>query len=189
MQIGAIFAVLALTVVLSASSIGAERKATSLELRTTVDPAGSWRVMRRDDATSDCIGDPVTPICAVETQIACFDRAVVELCLLAYRTSNPRSFNLNYAPVPDLIDRYRIETIGPIRPLKRSGLPVRKRNPASSGASRDDDLYLHVRLDKCAQSRGSCAPDPANGLTCEVRPAGSRWRVLECYADGLGENE
>ena len=45
-------------------------------------PAGEYRIMTRDDATSTstCIGNPVTPMCAVETVMACFERSNDELC-------------------------------------------------------------------------------------------------------------
>ncbi len=48
-------------------------------------PKGEYRVMTQDDATSTskCIGDPKTPLCAVETRIACFMRDNDELCRIA----------------------------------------------------------------------------------------------------------
>ncbi|MBM3569604.1 MAG: hypothetical protein FJX46_12730 [Alphaproteobacteria bacterium] len=46
------------------------------------DAEGTYRVITRDPATttSDCIGRPVTPLCAVETFIACRTREDFELC-------------------------------------------------------------------------------------------------------------
>jgi hypothetical protein len=38
------------------------------------------RVITPTSATSKCIGDPKTPICAVETFLACFARQKAELC-------------------------------------------------------------------------------------------------------------
>jgi len=38
------------------------------------------RVITESQATSDCIGDPKTPLCAVETLIACFARQDRALC-------------------------------------------------------------------------------------------------------------
>ena len=45
-----------------------------------------WRVMTMEDATSTsrCIGDPRTPLCAVETHTACFIRRQVRLCTISY---------------------------------------------------------------------------------------------------------
>jgi hypothetical protein len=44
------------------------------------DPKGAWRELTQTTGTSPCLGDPRTPICAVETEIACTIRATVELC-------------------------------------------------------------------------------------------------------------
>ena len=47
-----------------------------------IDPPNHWHVLTQDDASSDskCIGNPVTPLCAVETSLACFIRHDDELC-------------------------------------------------------------------------------------------------------------
>ncbi len=46
------------------------------------DPPGVWRMLGPDDqdTTSKCIGKPKTPICAVETVLACFVRGDNSLC-------------------------------------------------------------------------------------------------------------
>ena len=41
-----------------------------------------WRITQTD-ATSTCIGDPKTPLCAVETLIACGARRDLRLCRIA----------------------------------------------------------------------------------------------------------
>jgi hypothetical protein len=48
-----------------------------------IDGPDQWHVLTHDDATSTskCIGDPKTPLCAVETVLACFVREERELCL------------------------------------------------------------------------------------------------------------
>jgi hypothetical protein len=45
-------------------------------------PKGQYLVMTQDDATSTskCIGDPKTPLCAVETVRACYIRGKADLC-------------------------------------------------------------------------------------------------------------
>lgn len=35
-------------------------------------PEGTWREIWRGKATSNCIGNPISPICAVETHMACY---------------------------------------------------------------------------------------------------------------------
>lgn len=46
------------------------------------DPPGVWRKLTHDDATTDsrCIGNPKTPLCAIETYIACFLRREPDYC-------------------------------------------------------------------------------------------------------------
>jgi len=45
-------------------------------------PKGQFFVMTMDDATSSgkCIGRPITPMCAVETMLACYVRGKDDLC-------------------------------------------------------------------------------------------------------------
>jgi len=47
------------------------------------DAAGHWRKLTRTGGSSDCIGDPRSPICAVETFIACNARHDAKLCRIA----------------------------------------------------------------------------------------------------------
>lgn len=42
---------------------------------------GELRFLSPTDATSDCIGDPRTPLCALETFLACTARVEPKLCL------------------------------------------------------------------------------------------------------------
>lgn len=48
-----------------------------------IPPPDEIRYVERDGATSDCIGDPKTPLCAVESWIACDIRGDIELCIRA----------------------------------------------------------------------------------------------------------
>jgi hypothetical protein len=51
-------------------------------------PKGQYLVMTEDDttSTSKCIGDPKTPLCAVETLLACYQRNEPDLCEIATDT-------------------------------------------------------------------------------------------------------
>lgn len=55
--------------------------ALSVEL-PPIDGPDQWHLMTHDDATStsQCIGDPRTPLCAIETVLACHLRQIDELC-------------------------------------------------------------------------------------------------------------
>lgn len=59
----------------------AEDETPPVEL-PAIDGPDQWRLLTHDDATSTskCIGDPITPLCAVETVLACFLRSQAELC-------------------------------------------------------------------------------------------------------------
>ena len=58
-----------------------------------------WRIMTMEDATSTsrCIGDPRTPLCAVETLMACFIRRQVRLCTISegFQESEAGQFHLS----------------------------------------------------------------------------------------------
>jgi len=47
------------------------------------DLTGHWRKLTRTTGTSECIGDPRSPICTVETFIACYARNDARLCRIA----------------------------------------------------------------------------------------------------------
>jgi len=63
---------------LSACSTDAQTKVNPL---ADVPPPDEMRFITTHDATSKCIGDPKTPLCAVETILACFARHDSDLCL------------------------------------------------------------------------------------------------------------
>lgn len=62
---------------LSACSTSAPNQADPL---ADVPAPSEVRFISADDATSKCIGNPNTPLCAVETILACFARADLHLC-------------------------------------------------------------------------------------------------------------
>jgi hypothetical protein len=54
---------------------------TDADLPPLTEP-GQWRYITQHEAstTSRCIGQPNSPLCAVETLLACFQRDAIELC-------------------------------------------------------------------------------------------------------------
>jgi hypothetical protein len=168
--------------------IAAERRATSQDLRTTVDPPGTWRVIGANRATSDCIGETTTPICAIETRLACFDRRIVELCFLADQTSDARRYNLSLPGSSD--DVYRIETIRAVTRLNAfQRMFLEKYGDKYPNMTKVGDVYMHMRLDQCAKSRQACKNEPQNGFGCFVRQTGATWKVLDCFGDGIGPDD
>ena len=63
------------------------------------------------EADSACIGDPVTPVCAVETLFACFARLDAELC----RAVGIEDPDFGYDPAPATVE-YVIQRAFEIRP-------------------------------------------------------------------------
>jgi hypothetical protein len=77
--------------------------------------AGEMRLLTLDNetSTSDCIGDPKTPLCAVETMSACGLRIILTLCDVV--ESKPDFLNRNTPITKDSyigISAYWYETIG-----------------------------------------------------------------------------
>ena len=71
------------------------------------DPPGMWRKLTHDDATttSRCIGNPVTPLCAVETFIACFLHRRPDLCDLVQAGVQPLA---SVPKAPHKWEEYRV---------------------------------------------------------------------------------
>jgi hypothetical protein len=93
------------------------------------DPPGMWhRVTPSDDTTdSKCIGNPVTPICAIETYFACFVRLQPELCRLVNAGVEPISsdsgavlhwteYRVVYARRPSKLNPVEPATEGRLKP-------------------------------------------------------------------------
>ena len=66
-----------------------------------VPPPSEWRLISANDATSNCIGDPKTPLCAMETLMACFARHEISLC------NKVNVFDMHFPGEP-YVSRYRI---------------------------------------------------------------------------------
>jgi hypothetical protein len=75
------------------------------------DPPGHWRVMHQtnEKSTSKCIGNPSTPLCAVETARACFVRDEPELCRIALKMDNFTWLKLSSRQPREYIhEKYRV---------------------------------------------------------------------------------
>jgi hypothetical protein len=76
----------AATIVTALAAVGPEACAQDKNLRLpSPDPPGYWRAMTdvKATTTSRCIGKISTPLCAIETFLACYDRAKPSYCELA----------------------------------------------------------------------------------------------------------
>lgn len=80
--VAAMAAALTVAATATADAAGPRRDVASVHDLPPLTPKNHPRIMTMLDATStsDCIGRPVTPLCAVETRMACFLRRDDRLC-------------------------------------------------------------------------------------------------------------
>jgi hypothetical protein len=143
-------------------------------------PKGQYLVMTQDDATStsNCIGNPETPMCAVETMMACWHRANDAFCRIAMGLD--RNPGLAWSrPSPNVI--YRI--------VRREVLTDRKFpwNPRRDPDWRPGGLVMQTgdtRIDvverKCRHEISSavCEP-PLFTVSYIVRRQSDHWAVID----------
>ena len=132
-----------------------------------------WRVMTMEDATSTsrCIGEPRTPLCAVETLMACFIRRQVRLCTISegLPESEAGQFHLS-PPGPSYRTEYRVVHFAVIsKNSPKLQLDVEWLQPG--------DVEMTVYRRSCLMPRSSCVGEPARGYHYVARPDGDRWRI------------
>lgn len=141
-----------------------------------VDPPGHWRQMTLDDATSDskCVGKFDTPLCAVETVIACFARSHRELCNEALR--KPDYFERSHTGRPPDFRRmlYRIERS---EILTQEGIDE---IPRHADIERPGDLRIDVSSRDCYRETGgeNCTFGYSDPNIFTLRKTEGRWIVL-----------
>jgi hypothetical protein len=153
-----------------------------------VDPPGQARVMTHDDATStsQCIGKPITPLCAVETVIACLLRKRDELCRIGMGLETRPGFVFAQA-VPGLHHRYRVLSVTQIN---IQNLPTECRFAPTSGSlpwwltedrrqCRPGDIEIVILKQTCWQNPARCDPvSTLNRYKYRLRRIGQTWAVL-----------
>lgn len=119
------------------------------------DPPGSWRRLTHDEAstTSKCIGNPVTPLCAVETYWACFLHRRPELCDMVEAGVRP----LEVVPkVPNKWEEYRVL-------YARQPSPLDPVDPATEGNMKPQPGDVVIGL-----LRRSCLAIPDDEPNCTL---------------------
>lgn len=110
-------------------------------------PEGEYLVLTQDDATSTskCIGNPVTPLCAVETVMACYVRNDYELCRIGMGLDSQHGINKGRQQPSKLYRVIRSEVLGesnfPWRP--ESDLRWRPGEPSIQASDVRIDLLYH----------------------------------------------
>lgn len=115
-------------------------------------PPGEWRILAWTDqgSSSRCIGRPLTPLCAVETLLACFQRGRVELCRLVDDDTDTYASVFASPADPQAVLAYRIvvtrrieESVGRARPGDvLIGLDQHETSTAAPAAPDATDRFL-----------------------------------------------
>lgn len=139
-------------------------------------PASAWeeinpkqiRVITPTTATSDCIDVPKSPVCAVETILACTSRIDKAMCARAGIT------NFHYQDKPDERLRYRILAVKVL-----AGKDIPKWHWEKPDGLRPDDVEVIVQK---PDLRAAFCPKSGCKFTYFVKPDGIDWRVVSWFA-------
>ncbi|MDK9721647.1 MAG: hypothetical protein OEL53_10745 [Rhodospirillales bacterium] len=142
-------------------------------------PASAWeeinpkqiRVITPTTATSDCIGVPKSPVCAVETILACTRRIDKAMCARAGIT------NFHYQDKPDERLRYRILSV---KVLTRKD--ILKEDWEKPDGLRPDDVEIIVQE---PDEHPPACPKSGCKTSFWVKPDGIDWRVVDWVAWGM----
>ncbi len=141
------------------------------------DPRGYWRQMTLDDATSTskCVGTFDTPVCAVETVVACFARSRWDLCNVAL--DEPGRYDPSrYSPSPNFTrELYRLVWT---QRLTRAAIGD---IPRDASDERPGDIRIDVLRRSCSKRNGSesCNTSDDNPNIFTLRKTSSRWVVID----------
>lgn len=124
------------------------------------------------EATSSCLGLPITPQCAADTLIACFARGDRQLCR-AVGVSGARPDD----GVPPLLIEYLVERVSIIRPEDITD--------DLAGVDWFKPGYGMVELQRrsCPPERATCADEEWQALQVIARPRGERWEIVIWRSD------
>ena len=146
---------------------------------STIGPVGGQegQIRRITPTTADsaCIGDPITPLCAVETWVACFTRADLSLC---------RAVGQDYEffkPTEVLWTReYVVERVHKIQPED------------VTEELKDTYWYkpgyfdIRVKERSCPPPETACPGKTWSRYYYYVKPVGSLWHIVSWYMEGAG---
>ena len=147
-----------------------------------ITPVDGYFVMTQDDTTtsSKCIGDPKTPLCAVETVIACFIRGDDDLCRIGMGLEKTPGLTFLRLP-PEIYWVVRREV------LMEQTIPWRSHEldwRPGEASVQAGDIRIDVVEKVCSKgefSHTACETDPDVPAisTYIVRRRGDRWAVID----------
>ena len=139
------------------------------------DPEGVWRTITQTEATSDCIGEPVTPMCAIDSWIACGTRLEVKLCDIAGGEPQ-KGLRFVSTPSPRSYVNYRVVSVRRAEVKDITAVPVyNKKQKRKIG-----DLLIGVIEQGCVGSKEYCVTD-GMPTTYTLRRSRKQWRIIDLY--------
>jgi hypothetical protein len=141
-----------------------------------------WWMIGKDakTTTSKCIGNPKTPVCAVETVEACLIRRDKKLCQIA---AGPLEIFLPNDHIIPPTEKYRINKA---MRLTKKNMPAWETPENSHGFRHVGDIEIEIETWRC-DIKGACDHSESKFLaTYLVRPTESQWSVagrIECSGE------
>lgn len=139
-------------------------------LLPSVDPDGPFRLLSAYDetTTSTCVGDPRTPLCAVETSIACHLRDDPELCRIAYDEPPAPPIPFRTKRKSRIVEGYRV--VG-VRHYRAGDIPDWE---PSYWLPAVGDVAINLETTNCTYGKCGEFIDKKNYL---ARPTPTGWKV------------
>ena len=132
---------------LSAGASSSDPSTSPLAARPPHEPTPETplNIITFDSATSTCIVKPVTPLCAVETLLACHIRGVKTPCPFLNRTKSRPDWHYQ-DDRPGNIIKYRIRSL---ERLSRKTIPPEKRKPYDPYSWKPGDMRITLEIIEC----------------------------------------
>jgi len=145
-----------------------------------------------ETTTSKCIGKPVTPICAVETFVACAEPSRKKLCAMVSRPNLSAEHDGDEYERPPQSPPDKLEYTVVQHP-RIMHLPCGLR---SATWIRPDDVEIDSDDRSCPMTRRTCAGEPIRSSWYAVRHVGDHWIVIDYWSfdrqvrpDEIGRSE
>lgn len=144
------------------------------------DPPDLWRILTNSDDTpntSRCIGQTTSPVCAVETMLACYRRSTEKFCRKAVLDTGWTKFN-----------KYPNRSIGyegfiKYRLLLVETVTVGQPEAVGGATSQPGDYQIDVQVTDCSYTRNRCDTDIGPPIHFLLREVGGDWKIV-----GWGSN-
>ena len=133
-------------------------------------PDSRKRRITPTEADSTCIGDPVTPVCAVETMLACSARLDMSLC----HKVGIEDFSFGTYPALKTVE-YVILEASEIRPEDIASAPEEVRD---AYWFKPGFYQVHTRQWVCEADRVTCPSWPWRETSYSVKPLDGEWHVV-----------